>query len=77
MKILDVIELNKVVKCDENKKNQILFPSLYSNAIQLVMYTDASFNTLDGISQGVYIIFLRAIHNKYFLLTWNSSRPKF
>ena len=33
MKILDVIELNKVVKCDENKKNQILFPSLYSNAI--------------------------------------------
>ena len=49
MKILDVIELNKVVKLVKNEKNQILVSSLDPNTIQLVVYIDASFNNLpDG-----------------------------
>ena len=59
MKIRDVIELNKVVKRVKNENNQILFPSLDPNTIQLVVYTDANFNNLPHSgSQGDYIIFL-------------------
>ena len=69
MKIWVVIEPNKVVKRVKNQKNQILFPSLDPNTIQLVVYTDTSFNnpTVDGSQGGD--IFLTNIHNKCSLLT--------
>lgn len=43
MKIRGVIELNKAVKFVKNENNQILFPSLDPNTIQLVVYADASY----------------------------------
>ena len=69
MEIWVVIEPNKVVKRVKNQKNQILFPSLDPNTIQLVVYTDTSFNnpTADGSQGGD--IFLTNIHNKCSLLT--------
>ena len=64
IKIQDIIELNKIVNCVKNKKNQILFASLDPNTIQLDMYN----NLMGGGSQGCHIIFLTDIHNKCFLL---------
>ena len=77
MKVQDVIELNKVVKCVKNEKNQILFPTLDPNTIKLVLYTDVSFNNLlDSGSQGDHKIFLTNFHNKCCPLIWNSSKIK-
>ena len=76
MKILDKIELNKVVKLIKNERNQILYPSLDPNTIQLV-YTDANFNKpSDSGSQGGHIIFLINIRSKCCRLIWNTIKVK-
>ena len=77
MKVCNIIELNKVVKHNKSEKNQIVFPHLDLNSIELITYTNASFHSLpNGGSQGGHIIFLTNNGKKCCLLVWNSNKVK-
>ena len=77
MKVFHVIELNKVVKYIESEKNQVVFPHLDLNSIELITYTDANFNNLqNGGSQDGYILFITNNGQKHCPLVWNSNKVK-
>ena len=77
MNACDVIELRKLVTCIKNDKNQMAFPHLNLNSIELITYADGSFNNLpNGRSQGGHIIFPTDNGKNCCPLIWNSSKFK-
>ena len=62
--VADICYVNKIIRNVKSTKNCIKFPHLDLKALQLKLFTDASFNNLlHGGSQGAQIIFLNDGNN--------------
>ena len=70
------IYVNKIIRNVQSTKNCIKFPRLDLKTLQLKLFTDASFNNLNGGSQGGQIIFITNGNNNSCPLYWNSSKIK-
>ena len=76
-KISDIKEVNKVIKHVKSTASSVLFPSLDKDSVEIVTYTDASFNNHeDGGSQGAHIVFLKDKNNQSCPITWRSVRVR-
>ena len=75
--IADVLHANKIIKNGKSSTNEIRFPQLNLNNIELQLFTDASLNNLpNGGNQAGQIIFLTDDKNNTYPLYWNSSKIK-
>ena len=74
--VADIYYVNKIIRNVKSTKNCIKFPHLDLKTLQLKLFTDASFNNLNGGSQGGQIIFITNGNNNLCPLCWNSSQIK-
>ena len=71
----DIKLINKTIKFIKSNKNSIMIPKLDLNNLTIKVYTDASFNNLDGgYSQGGEVIFLTDPSGKSSVICWSSNR---
>ena len=75
--ISDIKDINKLIKHAKDTPSSVTFPSLDTDSIEVIAYTDASFNNLDdGGSQGGQIIFLKDQFNRSCPISWRSTRVR-
>ena len=75
--IADVKEINKVIKQVKSSSSVITFPALDVDSTRVVVYTDSSYNNLNGGgSQGGHIVFLKDKFNQSCPISWRSVRVR-
>ena len=75
--ISDIKEVNKLTKHVKTTPSEVIFPSLDTQNVEVVVYTDSSFNNLDdGGSQGGQIVFLKDQLNRSCPISWRSTRVR-
>ena len=75
--IADILTINKVIKFIKSTPSHITIPVMNLESLQLLLYSDTSFNILpDGGSQGGYIVFLRDKLSNSVPIAWSLTRFK-
>ena len=75
--ISDIKETTKVIKHIKDTPSEMIFPTLDIQSVEVVVYTDSSFNNLDdGGSQGGQIVFLKDQFNRSCPISWRSTRVR-
>ena len=75
--ITDIFTINRVIKFIKSTPSHITIPVKNLESLQLLLYSDASFNNLpDRGSQGRYIVFLCDKFSNSAPIAWNSTRLK-
>ena len=75
--ITDIFTINKVIKFIMSTPSQITIPVMNLGSLQLLLYSNASFNNLpEGASKGGYIVFLGNKFSNSAPIAWNSTRLK-
>ena len=75
--ISDIFTINKVIKFIKSTPSHITIPVMNLEFLQLLLYSDASFNNLSDVgSQGGYIVFLCDKFSNSAPIAWNSIRLK-
>ena len=76
-KLSDIKVINKTIKFLKSYKGFITIPKLNLNELTIKVFTDASFNNIEGgQSQGGYIVFLTDQSNRSSPICWSSNRVR-